>query len=149
MYDEQKELAESLWKSGKTAGEIVKLLGNRPSRNAVMGHLYRSGLLGGRSKKPVPTTPKKHKHRNGRNRISVDADAPTWGVPLPLPPPTDTSTRSFNTISGPSYDLQDLGRFQCRWPINNPGDRNFCWCSARTRFPPYCTAHAELAHART
>lgn len=41
-------LVRALWNEGKSAGQIVGYIGAPATRNAVMGKLYRAGLLGNR-----------------------------------------------------------------------------------------------------
>ena len=46
--------------------------------------------------------------------------------------------------------LLELAHGQCRWPINEPGADNFCFCGNEAfQALPYCVGHARLAYRST
>ena len=121
------ETLRKLWLGGLSSAEIAKQLG--VTRSAVLGKVYRLGLLGEaprreavyRSSKPPKARP-----------------APALPPPLPVPPSTLADSLSVPILA--------LERRSCRWPT---GDA-FCGRQQALRadghgYHPYCSAHAALA----
>ena len=47
--------------------------------------------------------------------------------------------------NGRGCTLLELAQDRCRWPINDPGTANFCYCGNEAFDSlPYCTGHARL-----
>jgi GcrA cell cycle regulator len=55
----------------------------------------------------------------------------------------------------PIYDgrgctLLELSQMRCRWPISNPGVKDFCFCGNEpVKGLPYCLGHARIAYSRS
>ena len=128
--------AVAMWREGFSLRAIAADLGK--TRSAVSGKLNREGYLRGESVKPTISAIPNPKPRLTRPTAITP--------PSPLPLPINAARRSFNDVSGPSYDLCDLDRGDCRFPIGDPLERDFCWCSApRHGELPYCLAHCRVA----
>ncbi|MCC6598788.1 MAG: gcrA cell cycle regulator family protein [Alphaproteobacteria bacterium] len=126
--DERVALLKRLWCEGKTAAEIAKELGD-VSRNAVIGKAHRLKLSNRvspiqQNKKPV--TP--------ANKPQVQAAVPK----TPKTPAQDNRQ---------GIPLIDLKPHECRWPIGDPKEAGFGFCSGAALVGlPYCSEHAKLAY---
>ena len=49
--------------------------------------------------------------------------------------------------NGRGCTLLELGLEKCRWPINEPGAEDFCFCGNEpVKGLPYCLGHARIAY---
>ena len=49
--------------------------------------------------------------------------------------------------NGRGCTLLELGERKCRWPINDPGSNNFCFCGNEpVKGLPYCLGHTRIAY---
>jgi GcrA cell cycle regulator len=152
MGPQHVEIAKELWLQDKSATEIVNYFGGLFTRSQILGKLYRMGIVGNRRSKVLKIQDYKIKRRLKAREATVlkptvRSDGLPWAKPTPMPTPSDASRRSFNCVSGPSYDLCDLNRTDCRWPINSPGEPNFAYCAAPTMgLEVYCSIHCRIAY---
>src|SRR5579885_986928 len=136
-WDDQAEsVLRDLWPKGFSASQIAKQLARgalRPSRNAVIGKVYRLGL-GKRAtterSKPAP-----------RRRVKSFN---------PAPPPQRSSKPILlrPAVQPPANpDIVEailaLGPRQCRWPLGEPVT-HFC-CAEAPLGEPYCPYHAYVS----
>lgn len=116
------ELLKRLWREGETAAAIAQQLGF--SRAAVIGKIFRLRLAAGGSKPPEPRRP-------GRKYAPPAAFSP---------PPRNRRGKS----------LLELSNGDCRWPIGNPGSRQFHFCGEPgadvEQGIPYCRLHMQRAY---
>jgi GcrA cell cycle regulator len=131
------ELLKSHFAAGLSCREIANEIG--VSRNAVIGKLSRLNLT--REKKPEirragakrdrPRSVPRLQYRILRRLFS---EAP--------PAEEDEAIRSEQHCS-----LLELSEARCRWPINSPGEEDFCFCGNQPlEGLPYCAGHSRLAY---
>jgi len=123
---------KSCFEAGLTCAQIACEIG--VSRNAVIGKINRlrlsrvaTSVVAKRPRNPPPRARTQH-------RILAALRV--------VPPPEDVFVSS-----GPRCSLDQLDKETCRWPISEPGARDFGFCGGRA-VPglPYCAAHARLAY---
>jgi len=154
MRDEHAEVARNLWLSGKKGGEIVNYFGGLFTRSQILGKLYRMGVVGQRRTKVLRVAQEKQKRNQQRAKATmlkpaVRSDGMPFAKPVPMPTPSNAAQRSFNTVSGPSYDLCDLNRLDCHWPLGDPMEAGFAYCSAPVvGVESYCYHHCKIAYNR-
>jgi GcrA cell cycle regulator len=139
---ERIEQLKHCFNAGLTCSQIAREIG--VTRNAVIGKLNRLGLS-------QPRDP-----------------ARTRRAAKPARPGSKTRWRPFTVIdqrkllrdafpqvrvedipihNGRGCTLLELAQDRCRWPINDPGAANFCYCGNEASASlPYCTGHARLAY---
>lgn len=120
------------------ACEIELKFGGRCSRNSVSGVIFRMKLRkNGAGKFPahhlrIPKPKQKPVKRKPRSQ--------------PTPPRLDFWSPPTNGIECPCQ-LDELGRFNCRWAQGDPRESGFYFCGAVvTPGRPYCPTHLALAH---
>lgn len=139
--EERRERAIQMRKDGRSMGVIADTLGT--TRSAIAGKFKREGV----SISGFPLVVRVPRPREAtvlRPIRRADGNLPARPIPLPLP--TDAARRSFSEHHGPNYSLISLGCDDCRFPIGEPGDENFCFCAAPRVFGPYCENHARLSY---
>lgn len=127
------ETAAQLWKEGLAASAIGKIVG--ATRSAVIGKLYRAGLVRGARPKRVSLRPrrergprKRDQHRRPLNPIEPFVSLPT-GIELHSYPAS----------------IMELNDFTCRWIEGEPTANAF-YCGGFTNGATYCPCHNKLAH---
>jgi GcrA cell cycle regulator len=134
---ERIELLKSHFAAGLSCREIAGEIG--VSRNAVIGKLSRLSLT--REKKlVVRRDPAKKPRSKSVPRLQyrllrkLFADAPSEEI--------DHAIHSEQHCS-----LLELSEERCRWPINTPGEKDFCFCgNPPLGGLPYCAGHTRLAY---
>jgi GcrA cell cycle regulator len=135
--DERIEQLKTHFAAGLSCREIAGEIG--VSRNAVIGKLARLELT--RDKKPTPprdeakrTRPRSVPRLQYRLLKKVFADA--------APAEPDEPVHSEQRCT-----LFELSEAKCRWPINSPGEADFCFCGNQPLDGlPYCAGHSRLAY---
>ncbi len=148
--DDRVDRLRELWGKGLSASQIAAQLGDGITRNAVIGKAHRLGLEG----RPSPI-------RGGGSGIRVRrrirkpmlpshpqtvteaerAIRPRMAEPPPSEPALEIPTASGRKSSGP------LNGPRCMWPIGDPGDADFHFCSRSARpGRPYCNEHCAVAY---
>jgi GcrA cell cycle regulator len=134
---ERIELLKTHFEAGLSCREIANEIG--VSRNAVIGKLSRLNLT--RDKK-----------------IEVRRDGPKRSRPRSVPRLQYRMLRQLFAEVPPAEDdqtihseqhcsLLELSEERCRWPISNPGEKDFCFCGNRPLDGlPYCAGHSRLAY---
>ena len=67
---------------------------------------------------------------------------------LPAPVPAEPAPPPVPINPGPTTlaeKVYALTAAVCHWPLGNPGDQDFCFCSAPVVTPPYCPRHYAQA----
>jgi len=135
--DERIELLKTHFAAGLSCREIACEIG--VSRNAVIGKLARLQLT--RDKKPAPPRDEAKRARPRSvprlqyrmlRRVFADAAAAEPDEPI---------------HSEARCTLFELSEARCRWPINSPGEADFCFCGNQPLDGlPYCAGHSRLAY---
>jgi len=134
---ERIELLKGHFAAGLSCREIANEIG--VSRNAVIGKLARLQLT--RDKKPAP--------RRDETRKSKPRSVPRLQYRMlkklfaeAAPAELDQAVESEQRCS-----LFELSEARCRWPINSPGEADFCFCGNQPlEGLPYCAGHSRLAY---
>jgi GcrA cell cycle regulator len=142
--DDRVETLSKLWREGLSASQIARNLGCGITRNAVIGKVHRLGLTG-RAAPRVPGAgrPDQRRERRGRlprrkaaSRLFARPVPAPDALPLPLP-------------AGGLASIVTVGYGQCRWPIGEPQDEDFCLCGRPAVRGAYCAAHGAAAYRPT
>jgi len=161
--DERIALLKKMWKEGKSAAEIAKMLGKGVTRNAVIGKAHRMGLSGRPSPIKKPAAPKKEPAAKKERAAPAAPAAPVArGKKAAVTPPAANAKASaqlskeveeLKTIQkdivppGGGVALIDLTERMCKWPIGDPRDADFTFCGRGIRVgTPYCPDHAAMAY---
>ena len=135
--DERIELLKTHFEAGLSCRQIAGEIG--VSRNAVIGKLSRLNLT--REKKvAVRRDPAKKPQSKSLPRLhyrllrKLFTEVP----PAQSNQPIDSEQRC---------SLLELSEERCRWPINTPGEQDFCFCGNQPlEGMPYCAGHTRLAY---
>src|SRR5262249_23032066 len=136
---ERVELLKSCLDAGLSCGQIAREIG--VSRNAVIGKINRLQLPRCNSvvarqarRKPVPPTRPPGIVTQHHILMALRAE--------PQPAAEEVRVPGAYRCS-----LMELNDGKCRWPINEPGAANFCFCgNEAVESLPYCAAHARIAY---
>jgi GcrA cell cycle regulator len=151
--DERIATLKKMWKEGKSAAEIAKVLAKGVTRNAVIGKAHRMGLSGRPS--PIKKPPAPPKKDPPKKEIKVAAKKAAV-VPVvtgvkhnPLlretAPPRQPMKEVFPADGGVA--LIDLTERMCKWPFGDPREDDFTFCGRPIRpGTPYCMEHASMAY---
>jgi GcrA cell cycle regulator len=140
------DLITRLWAEGYSASQVVQQLGPTASRSAVLGKLYRLGLL---NPKPVPIAHSlaSLSIRAANPRMPRDDGRANFSPIGPPPLPPRPFRRSAIQVDSPTplafLDMPDRG--QCRWPLESDV---FAFCGNRCGDGPYCPGHHAVAYDR-
>jgi GcrA cell cycle regulator len=139
--DERVELLKSGFAAGLTCRQIADDIG--VSRNAVIGKLNRLNLTREASA-DAPRPPRKEAAR-GRRAKSVPRLQYQLLQKLYAEPQATACDEPIHNEHRCS--LLELSEQSCRWPINTPGEKDFCFCgNPPLKGLPYCTGHTRLAY---
>jgi GcrA cell cycle regulator len=153
--DERISLLKKMWKEGKSAADIAKMLAKGVTRNAVIGKAHRMGLSGRPSpiKKPAPAAKKE------KTVIKLKETKPVKEASKPVIPPPFKSNAMAKEPTPPvrfekeaippggGVALIDLSERMCKWPIGDPREDDFTFCGRNIRpGTPYCPDHASMAY---
>ena len=138
---ERIELLKSHFAAGLSCREIACDIG--VSRNAVIGKLSRLNLT--REARPgvVRRAARKDKAKESRAR-----SVPRAQFQMLRKLYAETVPEACETIqSEHRCSLLELSEEKCRWPINTPGNEDFCFCgNTPIEGLPYCVGHTRLAY---
>ena len=137
---ERVELLKRRFAAGLSCREIANDIG--VSRNAVIGKLSRLNLT---------------RDESGEVRRTSRKDDAKASRPKSVPRAQYQMLRKLYAEEQPAADetihsehrcsLLELSAEKCRWPINNPGAADFCFCgNSPLNGLPYCAGHARLAY---
>lgn len=137
--DERVEILSKLWRDGRSASQIARDLGSGITRNAVIGKIHRLGLSGRAAPRlPGAGRPDQRRARQGRIPRRVAPVRALPPPPLPTAPPSLPQTGLATVVS--------VRRGQCRWPIGEPQDEDFCLCGRAAQRGAYCGPHGAVAY---
>lgn len=136
--DEAITFAAEQWAGGRSADEIAALLPGK-TRSAVLGKLFRLGLLNNRQHRD------NHKRRLVRKpngaKVMAARQCRSDGRPLAV---IDQPNPPERTAPAKAVAFQDLGDSQCRFPFGT-GPYAFCGCQALPG-QAYCAEHHSVAY---
>ena len=134
------ELLKSLIAAGYSCRQIADEIG--VTRNAVIGKVNRLGLSRPRGAPAGSREKSEPKRAPWRPKI-VGQQA----LLLRLPPEPVPRLEDISIFAGRGCSLLELSAGKCRWPINEPGAANFCFCgNAPLDGFPYCVGHVRIAY---
>jgi GcrA cell cycle regulator len=149
---ERIELLKRCLHAGLSCRQIAREIG--VTRNAVIGKMNRLGLsqpkdVIGRqleqrraARLARPKTP--GTWRPKRPRLNIFAQHEMLMAAFPRSQPSAEDIPIYN---GRGCSLLELSQGKCRWPINNPGAEDFCFCGNEpVKGLPYCLGHARIAY---
>jgi GcrA cell cycle regulator len=149
---ERIELLKRCLHAGLSCGQTAREIG--VTRNAVIGKMNRLGLS--RPKDVIgrqleqrrgarlarPKTPRTWRSKSPRLNIFAQHEMLMVTFRRPQPPAED-----IPIYNGRGCTLLELSQGKCRWPINNPGAQDFCFCGNEpVKGFPYCPGHARIAY---
>ena len=149
---ERVELLKSCFDAGLSCSQIARKIG--VTRNAVIGKVSRLGLS-----RPNDTIIRQLRDRRAR-RSERSKALRTWRPRVPRADAVAQHERPEAALGEPMQcaevipihngrgcTLLELNQESCRWPINNPGAADFCFCgNAPVKGLPYCPGHARMAY---
>ena len=133
------ERLKSCLDAGFSCAEIAREIG--VTRNAVIGKISRlkltrvkDAMAGARARRLAASPPT---HRVVTQHQILMALRAT-----PAPSSSEHANGSAHRCS-----LLELGQEKCRWPISEPGAKDFCFCGDQpVSGLPYCPARARIAY---
>lgn len=129
--DQLRRFVEAGFSCGQIAGEIGL------TRNAVIGKIHRLGLW----RRIDPALRAKARPR----RAAVFSQRRTLQVMFAAAASTAAADQAVD--SAKRCSLLELAEGKCRWPISDPGTRDFCFCgNDAVGGLSYCVGHARLAY---
>jgi GcrA cell cycle regulator len=125
--------------AGLTCSRIAGEIG--VTRNAVIGKMNRLGLS-----RPRSMTATQRQHAAARPKSdNVTRLFSQHRILMRLPPEPLQPPETIRNGNGCS--LLELTPGKCRWPINEPGAADFCFCAnLQVEGLPYCAGHARIAY---
>jgi GcrA cell cycle regulator len=147
---ERIELLKRCFHAGLTCSQIANEIG--VTRNAVIGKMSRMGLsrprdvigrqlerrrASGASRVKMPKL-----RRPKRSHINIFDQHEMLAAAFP-----DGRVEDVPIHNGRGCTLLELSQAKCRWPVNNPGAEDFCYCGNESvKGLPYCLGHARIAY---
>jgi GcrA cell cycle regulator len=138
---ERVEQLKTCIRAGLSCSRIAAEIG--VSRNAVIGKMNRLGLS--RPKKAPAREPEATTGRAGNGGSNVTRIFSQHRIVMRLP--AEPQGQVISLHDGRGCSLLELGPRNCRWPISEPGARDFCFCGGtQVEGLPYCAGHARIAY---
>jgi GcrA cell cycle regulator len=149
------ERLRALWAEGHSTAEIGRRMGI--TKNAVVGKAHRLNLPARPSPirreligevrvaapkpvRPVAVAPRQTLAVAPRQTLAVAPVPAPRPAAAPAPAPAPSVVRPFPRL---------LAARTCCWPIGEPGQPGFRFCTAEAMSPkPYCAEHAALAYVK-
>lgn len=145
--EDRVEMLKKLWTEGLSASQIARQMGE-VTRNAVIGKVHRLGLSGRATPARVSTARVATSTTRARTtqpsvagaQIAYNADDALQEIePNPVPEPILSAEERTSVLN--------LTEHTCKWPIGDPGTKNFYFCGARSKVGnPYCETHVAQAY---
>ena len=144
------ELLKRCLHAGLSCSQTAREIG--VTRNAVIGKMKRLGLS--RPKNVIGTQVEQRRAarlarpktartwRPKYPRLNISAQHERTAFPTPEP-----RAEAIPICDGRGCTLLELSQTRCRWPISNPGVKDFCYCGNEpVKGLPYCPGHARIAY---
>lgn len=148
-------MIRSVYQPGMSARDIAAEIGGGVTRNAIIGSYRRSkGALATECPLGVSTQEIGNMRRGRRSlpkqkppkifRLPYD-----WRAPLGSSPPQLAADPTEYDLASRQLPLVDLGRHDCKWPVNNaaPGEMHLFCGRERLTGLPYCGHHQARSHS--
>jgi GcrA cell cycle regulator len=127
--------------AGLTCSQIAGEIG--VTRNAVIGKMNRLGLARPRNILAPASERQRAAWRPKTDIVTRLFSQHRILMRLPPAPPVPPET----IRNGNGCSLLELTPGKCRWPINEPGAADFCFCAnPPVEGLPYCVGHARIAY---
>lgn len=141
---ERVEQLKRCFHAGLSCGQIAREIG--VTRNAVIGKMNRMGLSRPRDPLAAPTRrhakPTRPRSQRRWSPFTVADQRKLLRDAFP-----QARVEEIPIHGGRGCTLLELAQDRCRWPINDPGAANFCYCGNEAfTGRPYCAGHARLAY---
>lgn len=134
---EETDTMRRLWASGLSAKQIAAQM-DRVTRNAVLGRLWRMGLVRGDRQSRPPTFARIRRPKAAAKVKKINASS---NPPRKLPAPETLAPLD------PKLTVLRLSAFTCRYPIGDPQHANFAFCGRLIHGErPYCEGHCRIAY---
>jgi GcrA cell cycle regulator len=140
--EEELRQLPALWATGTTTVEIGRQLGK--TKGSVIGKVARMGLPHRPSPiRPVSQLTKEERRRNSYYKKNNRTPPPERPGLVSLPALVSVAPRKSAPI-----ELSPLfSNSPCRWPIGDPGNKDFKFCCEPTELGrPYCPRHCKVAY---
>jgi GcrA cell cycle regulator len=136
---ERVELLKLRFAAGLSCREIACDIG--VSRNAVIGKISRLDLTRDNQPRRIKRNDDAKKRRTGSvPRLQYQMLRRLYDEAEPVAAPETISSEH-------PCSLLELSEQKCRWPINTPGNADFCFCgNPPVEGLPYCVGHTRLAY---
>jgi GcrA cell cycle regulator len=144
------------WSKGESATRIARELGGGISRNAVLAKIRRLGIIAVRphrrrsqrfSRKGNRTA---FSHAIPDHRRATKTAKQKWPFPVWIvdaQPYADNPGIDADIPPAQRRSFLDLNSHTCRWPVGDPGSRDFFFCGAQPIVgKPYCAEHYARAY---
>ncbi|MGC6512634.1 MAG: GcrA family cell cycle regulator [Parvibaculales bacterium] len=148
--EDRVEMLKKLWTEGLSASQIARQMGG-VTRNAVIGKVHRLGLSGRATPARVTTAKINSAATAGQpsqpsiaaTNLSYKEDDTLQNIETPAEPEPILSKEERASVL-------NLTEHTCKWPVGDPGTKNFHFCGARSKANnPYCETHAAQAYQPT
>jgi GcrA cell cycle regulator len=131
--------------AGLTCSQIAAEIG--VTRNAVIGKMNRLGLSRAKDMIARKPEPKRAGWRSRSVAGNVTRLLSQHRILMALPPEPQGWAEATSIHNGRGCSLLELSPGSCRWPINEPGTADFCFCgNQQVEGLPYCVGHARIAY---
>lgn len=140
--DERVKLLRRLWDKGLSCSRIAKHIGGI-SRSAVIGKIHRLGL----KRREISTTPTQPpKRRSPKTPPTLYRVPAVEGHPISATPELEPVC-AVEMPKTERVTILTLTPNNCRWPIGDPRDDDFHFCSQPRKLDqPYCDLHCNKAY---
>lgn len=146
--DEKRAEAIRLYVAGHSCRQVAAQIAtehNAPTRNAVIGLMYRSGIH--RTKAAAAETQAVSGRLAVREPPRKRAEDQAVAVVVRLAPVALATPPEPPPIQGRVYRVEDLTHKHCKWPIGEPGQEGFAFCGRfKSEEGAYCTKHHKRAY---
>ncbi len=144
--DDRVEILKKLWTEGLSASQIARQMGE-VTRNAVIGKVHRLGLSGRATPARVTTAKVNTATRNRPNQLPMEASNLSYNADGGLQNIEEPAVPESLLSPEERASILNLTEHTCKWPVGDPGTKNFHFCGARSKpNGPYCKIHATQAY---
>ncbi|MNW97896.1 GcrA cell cycle regulator [compost metagenome] len=144
---ERTEKLIALWKEGRTAAWIARVLGPGVSRCAVLGKVYRLGLARGSEARHARQARGPQAKRR-REKLEGPQLAARPSGPCKTRAADASSAAAIAAPSSPTTTILAVSFGQCRWPYGHSGEIGFGLCGRSVARGAFCAAHAEVGYQK-
>ena len=145
--EDRVEMLKKLWTEGLSASQIARQMGG-VTRNAVIGKVHRLGLSGRATPARVTTAKVNTASQPSRpSQPSIAGSNLSYQADEKLHPIEETENPEPILSQEERTSVLNLTEHTCKWPVGDPGTKNFHFCGARSKSGnPYCETHAVQAY---